>query len=243
MTTTEISLPDEFASTMQQLVAEAEKVILPRKDDEMGGKDQNEIRSSFASLNHRIAGMEQVLSHNFDKLAAMTAAPSSGDEVASQLQRMFDNIIAIRNTESVNQRLFNSLHQELKSYRDNFLRDSLQKPFIRDLVVLYDDMTSLSIDMESAGGSNSAKKGAIRRWHSNLENAIHSLVEILHRMEVVEIEPREKVDRALHRVVSYEPADSAEDDGLIVARVKRGFVWHDQVLRPEEVIAKRFAQI
>jgi molecular chaperone GrpE (heat shock protein) len=60
-------------------------------------------------------------------------------------------------------------------------------------------------------------------------------------MEVSEIEPKEMVDRALHRVVSYEPADFAEDEGRIVMRVKRGFLWRDQVLRPEEVVAKRFS--
>jgi molecular chaperone GrpE (heat shock protein) len=48
------------------------------------------------------------------------------------------------------------------------------------------------------------------------------------------------VDRAFHRVVSYEPADFAEEDGRIIMRVKRGFLWRDQVLRPEEVVAKRF---
>ncbi len=57
---------------------------------------------------------------------------------------------------------------------------------------------------------------------------------------VSEIEPREMVDRALHRVVSFEPAEFAEDEGRIVLRVKRGFLWRDQVLRPEEVVAKRF---
>jgi molecular chaperone GrpE (heat shock protein) len=59
-------------------------------------------------------------------------------------------------------------------------------------------------------------------------------------MEVSEIEPKEMVDRAFHRVVSYEPSDFAEDEGRIVMRVKRGFLWRDQILRPEEVVAKRF---
>jgi molecular chaperone GrpE (heat shock protein) len=48
------------------------------------------------------------------------------------------------------------------------------------------------------------------------------------------------VDRVFHRVVSYEPTDFAEDEGRIVMRVKRGFLWRDHVLRPEEVVAKRF---
>ena len=55
-----------------------------------------------------------------------------------------------------------------------------------------------------------------------------------------EVESKEKVDRAIHRVVSFEPAEFAEDDGRIVMRLKRGFRWRDQVLRPEEVVAKRF---
>jgi molecular chaperone GrpE (heat shock protein) len=79
------------------------------------------------------------------------------------------------------------------------------------------------------------------QWSANLDNAIHSLLEILNRMEVTEIEPKDTVDRAFHRVVSYEPADFVEDEGRIVMRVKRGFLWRGQVLRPEEVVAKRFA--
>ena len=80
----------------------------------------------------------------------------------------------------------------------------------------------------------------VAQWSENLQNAIHSLVEIIHRMEVTEMEPKEIVDRAFHQVVSYEPADFAEDDGRIVMRVKRGFIWRGKVLRPEEVVAKRF---
>src|SRR5918998_315503 len=103
MPNSETTLTDEFASTMQQLVAEAEKVMPPKTDP-----------------------------------------------LTAQLQRMDEHMVAMRNTDSVNQRLFNSLHQELKEYRDNFLRDSLQKPFIRDLVVLFDDLSTLSSQMQTA---------------------------------------------------------------------------------------------
>ena len=82
--------------------------------------------------------------------------------------------------------------------------------------------------------------GNVAQWRDNLENAVHSLVEILHRFDVKEIEPKEVVDRAIHRVVSYEPADYAEEDGRIIMRVRRGFFWRGKLIRPEEVIAKRF---
>ena len=57
---------------------------------------------------------------------------------------------------------------------------------------------------------------------------------------MTEIPQKDVVDLALHKVVSYEPTDFAEEDGRIVMRLKRGFLWRDGVLRPEEVIAKRY---
>jgi molecular chaperone GrpE (heat shock protein) len=240
MPKSEITLTDEFASTMQQLVAEAEKTIPPAKiSHEASDSDSSdEIREDVAKLGERIGAMEKAMAAGFEQITAAMAPKT--DPLAAQLQRMDEHMVAMRNTDSVNQRLFNSLHQELKEYRDNFLRDSLQKPFIRDLVVLFDDLSTLSSQMQSASAS-AERQGAVGRWCDNLDNAIHSLMEIMHRMEVTEIEPKEFVDRACHKVVTYEPADFAEDDGRIVMRVKRGFVWRDQVLRPEEVVAKRFA--
>ncbi|MEO5719478.1 MAG: nucleotide exchange factor GrpE, partial [Chthoniobacterales bacterium] len=77
------------------------------------------------------------------------------------------------------------------------------------------------------------------RAHENLTNIVHFVIEILHRLEVTEMESKEVVDRTLHRVISFEPAESAEEDGRIVKRLKRGFMWQGRVLRAEEVIVKR----
>ena len=74
----------------------------------------------------------------------------------------------------------------------------------------------------------------------NLNNMLHFLLEILHRLEVTEIEQMAVVDLNVHRVIGYVATDSPEEDGRIVRRVKYGFKWHGQLLRPEEVIAQRF---
>ncbi len=234
---TEIKITDEFTSAMQQLSAEAEK-ILPEdswEDGSASAEQHAQILEEFRSLNGRIQNLEDTVADGLKKLPA--AEPSDLD---ARFRKMDEHMAALRTTESVNQRLFDSLHQELIKYRDNFLYESLQKPFIRDLLILFDDLTALSSQLQTAIESSEAKRGPLGQWRDNLENAIHSLTEILHRMEVSEIEPKEMVDRAYHRVVSYEPADYAEEDGRIVMRVKRGFLWRDQVLRPEEVVAKRF---
>ena len=232
----EIKITDEFASAMQQLSAEAEKT-LPENSwgNSQNGEQFAQILEEFRRLNGRMTSFEQIVLARLEKLEK--AEQSDFEE---QFRKMDENMAALRNTETVNQRLFDSLHDEMIKYRDNFLHESLQKPFIRDLVILFDDLSSMLSQLQTAIDASDGKRNALRQWRDNLENAIHSLTEILHRMEVSEIEPAEMVDRSLHKVLSFEPADFAEEDGRIVMRVKRGFLWRDQVLRPEEVVAKRF---
>src|SRR6202030_4049802 len=130
--------------------------------------------------------------------------------LSEQFRKIDEQLASIRNTESVNQQLFDSLHEELLKYRDNFLHESLQKPFIHDLILLFDDLSGLSEQLRTAA---KGQRDSVAQWRDNLENAIHSLVEIFHRLDVKEIEPQERVDRAIHRVVSYEPAAFPEEGG------------------------------
>ena len=233
----EIKITDEFASAMQQLSAEAEKTLPDANwNDKNNAAQFAQILQEFRALNGRMTSFEKTVLARLEKLEN-----TEKDDFAQQFRKMDENMAALRNTESVNQRLFDSLHDEMIKYRDNFLHESLQKPFIRDLVILFDDLSRILSQLQSAADTGENKRGPLSQWRDNLENAIHSLTEILHRMEVSEIEPKDVVDRALHKVISFEPADFAEEDGQIVMRVKRGFLWRDQVLRPEEVVAKRFS--
>jgi len=229
----------EFASAMQELSAEAEK---KRPETSSSSSAANaavttllaQIAREFYGLNSRIESMEVTLAKRMEELANPRPISDIFD-LARQFKKVDAQLDAIRTAEGVNQRLFDSMHRELIEYRDNFLHESLQKPFIRDLIVLFDDLSSLSSQLKAEG-----KRQSLKSLVDNLENTIHGLIEILHRLEVTEIPAKEVVDLALHRVVSYEPTDFAEEDGRIVMRLKRGFLWRDAVLRPEEVIAKRY---
>jgi molecular chaperone GrpE (heat shock protein) len=232
----------DFAVVMQQLSAEAEK-ILPAGENNSSVpavRDPEEPSQPLDPFIERLHGLENSVLNRLEQIAVQMET-SRAAALAEQFRKIDEQLASIRNTESVNQQLFDSLHAELLKYRDNFLHESLQKPFIRDLVILFDDLSGLLSQLQSAVEANDGNRGPLGQWRDNLENAIHSLTEILHRMEVSEIEPKDMVDRAIHRVISFQPADFAEEDGQIVMRVKRGFLWRDQVLRPEEVVAKRFA--
>ena len=231
----------DFTVAMQQLSAEAEKIrpARPILTDNSSSKspDQRESAPRPEILAEQLQTLENNLLGRIEKLSADMDATRRA-VFAQHFKKIDEQLALIRNTESVNQQLFDSLHAELLKYRDNFLHESLQRPFIHDLVYLYDHLNGLCEQLSSAA-QQKGKGSRVSQWRDNLENAIHSLVEILHRFDVKEIEPRERVDRACHRVISYEPADFPEEDGAIVMRVKRGFVWRGKLIRPEEVIAKR----
>src|SRR5437867_9078392 len=228
----------DFAIVMQQMIAEQEKRLPEEQSTSFPEvRDPTEPGEQHHAFFESLHGLENSLLNRIEQIAAQMEA-SRAAAFAEQFRRIDEQLASIRNTESVNQQLFDSLHAELLKYRDNFLHESLQKPFIHDLVHLYDHLNGLCEQLSTAA-QEKGKRSRVAQWRDNLENAIHSLVEILHRFDVKEIEPRERVDRAFHRVINYEPADFPEEDGTIVMRVKRGFVWREKLIRPEEVIAKR----
>src|SRR5438270_1115927 len=226
-------MPDDFATTMRELSAAA-----VGRDQSRSSQELAALMREFHLLNATVQSLESVLTRRIEN-TANHVLPAQVAETASQFQKIEEHLQAIRTSESVNQRLFDSLHDELLKYRDNLLHESLHKPFVRDLIILFDDFSALSGQLKSAP-ARGEKTDRLSQWRGNLEIAIHALLEILHRLEVTEIEPKEFVDLATLRVVSFEPAEFSEDDGRIVMRVKRGFIWRGNVLRPEEVIAKRY---
>jgi molecular chaperone GrpE (heat shock protein) len=236
----QVLVADEFAAAMQHLSAEAAKKLADtaKKSDGSGDPDSAHLSREVQALSTRFEKFEQTVTRKLDQLATSAKKNETAD-LTGHFEKIQGQLETIQRSETVNHRLFDSLHSELLTYRDNFLHESLQKPFIHDLVLLFDDLTSLSEQLNTAAGETKGPNAL--RWRDNLENAIHSLIEILHRFEVKEIEPKEIVDRTIHKVLSYEPADYAEEDGRIIMRVRRGFFWRGKLIRPEEVIAKRFS--
>ncbi len=157
-TPAEIKITGEFASAMQQLSAEAEKSLPPNGREASHHDDEQlaEVLREFRGLSDRILSLETKLAARLEKLETKPAP-----DFAEQFHKLDEHMAALRNTESVNQSLFDSLHDELIKCRDNFLHESLQKPFIRDLVILYDDLRSLSSQLQTAVAGNDQKSAKL----------------------------------------------------------------------------------
>jgi len=196
------------------------------------------VAHDVQALNARLENLEVVLTSKLDNLwKGNTNALQPA--VTDHLQLIEDQLSELVSRDRSTQKLIDTLHAELLDYRDNFVRESLQRPFIHDLVLLFDDLTALAKQLGTAVDEQGPNVQVVR-WHENLQNAIHSLVEVLHRFDVKEAETKETFDRSIHRVVCYEPAGCEQEDGQIVARVRRGFIWRGKLIRPEEVIVKKF---
>ena len=147
----------------------------------------------------------------------------------------------------VSQRMFDALHEELKDYKDGFLLESILKPIIRDLVSLYDDLTTIHRQMEECVAACDEPAGALldrlRRMDTNLAHHCEFVVEILARLEVSMMPiGTGRLDKQSQRAVAVELVDDPELDMMVVRTVKRGFMWKGRVLRAEEVVLNKCKQ-
>ncbi len=257
----------DFAGEMKNLSSQAEA-----KASGAVRMDRNDLLLALGQMLRPLAfELESVKRHNAEMAAALTAlgkavaAPppvasnsQAIDQISQQLQR-------IGSVESANQKLFDALHAELKGYKDNFLFDALQKPFIRDLVALFDDFTAVhaqalarleklrAAGAEKPGKGNDKKRDQptgvdesepafLQNLAGNVENQLHHMIEVFLRMDVElsRTAAGAPIDKRTHRVVAVEPAATLEDDGLVARSVKPGFAWRERSIRPEEIVARRW---
>jgi hypothetical protein len=150
----------------------------------------------------------------------------------------------------VSQKLFDALHDELRGYKDGFLLEVLHRPLIRDLILLYDDLSEIhrrtaaflaTMGAEAGGAEAMAARDHLGRLTVNLDHIVDSLLEVLARMDVRRLEPVPgKLDKLNQRVLSVEPAATPEEDLTIAASLKPGFLWRERTVRAEEVTVKKW---
>jgi hypothetical protein len=156
----------------------------------------------------------------------------------------------LENRNGVNQKLFDAMHDELRGYKDGFLLEILHRPVIRDMILLYDDLSELHrrtaafLDGSKPGFESPevlAARTQLQVLTTNLDHIVDSLLEVLARMDVHRLHPSSgKLDKVNQRVLNVEPADSPAEDLTISASLKPGFVWRERTIRPEEVTVKKW---
>jgi len=225
----------DFPGEMEALAAEAERLGHPKGSSMVG---------FLQALRPLVLGLEGLgratlaNTQKIDQLLENQGAQISNFESKSGNQLESKGII--------NQQLFDALHEELRGYKDNFLLDVLQKPIIRDLILLYDDLSELhrrlDLFLKVTHSDEPLINEFLRNLAMSLDNAVSSVVESLARLEVVRLEPSSgKLDTHKHRAMSVVEASTPDENGDIVQSLKPCFVWRNRIFRPEEVILKKWS--
>lgn len=261
---TEISEPApseaDFAGAMRQFADEAERPKPatagdpPAASKSVRGEFLLIIGQMIRPLAVGIEGLGRTLAEHGQALTKLAAAPPPApptvdlSPVNTALDGVRGQLARIGNVESANQKLFDALHGELKGYKDGFLFDALQKPFVRDLISLHDDLGALHGQIEARRGKapeHGGEDAFLNTLAQNFDNALAGLLETLTRMDV-ELQRTEEnapVDKRVHRIMSFEPATDAAGDGRVARSMRPGFLWRGRAVRSEEIVARRWTEL
>lgn len=242
-----------FATEMERLAKQAET-----SSGEKSAAPSSSQRSALADLEDSAAlyGLMRPLSRQLDQLRehvesefgrfsrlleAKSQEPVSVD--TSSMDRLEKLVEKKLHIESANQKLFDRLHAELKEYRDNFIFDALHRPLIKDLIAFHDDLDNLKQQIHGAGhgAAPEALEATLQTIRVNISHLQDFLMEIFRRLDVEDYETEgDRLDLQHHKAVRQEAAATAEEDNFVTARLRRGFRWRGKVLRPEEVVIKKW---
>jgi len=142
--------------------------------------------------------------------------------------------------DAVKEKAFDKLYEAMRQQGElpNILDRNI-KPLLTDLILLYDNMKQFEITLSSQKSSNS--ETILQKFKYLLDD----LSEALYRQEVIPIEGNGsgRFDSKLHKATKTEVANTQDDDFKIIDVVRQGFLWRDKVLRPQEVVIRRFENI
>ena len=240
----------DFADEMMNLAKEAQARAVGGSGSRI---DRAELIQVIAPLIRPLAQeLESVKKGNAELALMLTALGKiihAQQSTPTALEGISQQIGRLGSVESANSKLFDALHGELKGYKDGFLFDALQKPFIRDLVSLFDDFTSVHEQLETRLQSLRASLpdrheeiAFLETQTGNMENQVHHMIEVFLRMEVElsRTPVGAPVDKRTHRIVSFEPAATEAEDAQVARSIKPGFAWRERIIRPEEIVARRW---
>lgn len=154
------------------------------------------------------------------------------DALAKEVAELTENLSRSAADNSVQQKAFDALYDELKQYKDDFIFQN-EKPLLLDLLLFYDSLNWFQTSLIK-------KEMSPEVVADSFQYLIDEMVELLYRRDVLPMEPAKDFDRKNHKVIKTVPAQSSGEDYTIDNVLKRGFTRGGRLLRAEEVVVRRF---
>jgi molecular chaperone GrpE len=161
------------------------------------------------------------------------ALKSLGDDLGRRLDTLRSIFERELRAEATRERVIDRLHAELQDYKQDLLL-KVQRPMFIDLIQLHDDVGKM-IEARSAvdADADADQTTDIRRVLESIQTAIE---DILYRqgvepfsLEGIEFDPRKQ------RAIATLPTDDSALNKTVAARLRKGFVASDKLIRHEIV--------
>lgn len=196
-----------------------------------------EDNSKEKNISEVVQGSEDIItsgSPTTDEKSGINEVLSCLKENTTLLNEIKEVIQGRLEYDAVKEKAIDKLNDELKFYRDNFVFQSQKGMFI-DLMLLYDSLER--IQRVSETNEVFSKEKVIEM----LEMLKEELLELLYRKDVTPFDEHpEYLDFKLHKTVKTITTNEEKENNKVDKIIKCGFRWNDKILRPEEVIIKKY---
>lgn len=160
------------------------------------------------------------------------ASASSMNEIRTDIHDIQDMVARLLERGAVEHKVFDSLHAELKDYKNDFFYERL-KPILRPLLFLYDSIQQFDDEVRSGA----AQKG---NWPQNVsENMSYFLQQLEEILKICEVTPLENqgdaFDARIHKAIETTPVEP-EKHNTVQRVVRGGWNLNGRVLRAAEVV-------
>ena len=229
---------DDAASALDTGMLEAMEVRL--RDDLKHSRKALEgvwqsLHAQGNASQEQMAGLREVRSYLADAGRSLGNVQHYINEIAQRMTAFEGHLNKLTHyfndrfrEDKVKEQAFDTLYEDLKKYRDNFLFQA-QKPVFKSLVILHDDAQKMAESMPDDEGRE--KFNMLREM----------LLELLYRNDVEVMDERpERFDRDRQKAIRREFTDDPARDYMVKEVVREGFMWADRILRPQEVVVLRY---
>jgi len=233
---------EDFARELESLSSEARQQIEERAVRRMFPNMMKMLRPLVLGIEalSRATEANTVLLTELRKEPAPTSDLS---DLVSNVQEKIDQ------KQTINQQLFDALHAQMKDYRDGFLIEVMQKPVVRDLIDFHDRFCTLMDQLRTALDERGQWEGSedflapFVVLSTNMNHTSETLLEVLERMDVTLMPPPgDHLDKERQRAISVVAAESPDEDLQVHKVLRPGFLWRDRIVRPEEVVVKKWKE-
>jgi molecular chaperone GrpE len=212
-------------------IADSEKIT-----SKMDGMKQDlniriqKIEQRVLNINEMLFNTKNELLQTIQKIQnSLLLMKFETEEGISKLSDLFKEKVS---NDCVKDKAFEELYNQLDAYKVNFIYSAI-KPFIQDLLLLYDRVESEIESHSSPGQEDCAKLSSFR----------DELLEILYRNDITLMQKTaegEKFNPEISNAVDRAETDDENLDNTVKKVLKAGFKKGKSVLRPELVMIYKY---